>query len=133
MLGTVLMINYVILIALTFSRFASKFVRVCMSRNFIIIGYISTFISLEDFCTSHRLWFFHCHGLLFSNNSSESQFDIDLGFLSSEHRVFILNLLDGTDFPVSDPMILFQSLSLVLLFVSPWTAAHQASLSFTIS
>ena len=127
------MINYVILIALTFSRFASKFVRVCMSRNFIIIGYISIFISLEDFCTSHRLWFFHCHGLLFSNNSSESQFDIDLGFLSSEHRVFILNLLDGTDFPVSDPMILFQSLSLVLLFVSPWTAAHQASLSFTIS
>ena len=26
-----------------------------------------------------------------------------------------------------------QSLSLVLLFVTPWTAAHQASLSFTIS
>ena len=26
-----------------------------------------------------------------------------------------------------------QSLSHVLLFVTPWTAAHQASLSFTIS
>ena len=96
-LGPALMINYIILIALTFSRFAYKFVRVRMSRNFIVIGYLTTFISIEDFCTSHRLWFLHCHGLLFSNNSSESQFDIGLGFLSSEHRVFILNLLGGTD------------------------------------
>ena len=31
------------------------------------------------------------------------------------------------------PVILVQSLSPVQLFVTPWTAAHQASLSFTIS
>ena len=29
--------------------------------------------------------------------------------------------------------VVVQSLSHVLLFVTPWTAAHQASLSFTIS
>ena len=29
--------------------------------------------------------------------------------------------------------VLFQSLSRVQLFVNPWTAAHQASLSFTIA
>ena len=30
-------------------------------------------------------------------------------------------------------VVIFQSLSHVQLFVTPWTAAHQASLSFTIS
>ena len=30
-------------------------------------------------------------------------------------------------------IVVFQSLSCVLLFATPWTAAHQASLSFTIS
>ena len=31
------------------------------------------------------------------------------------------------------PVFVVQSLSLARLFVTPWTAAHQASLSFTIS
>ena len=30
-------------------------------------------------------------------------------------------------------VVVVQSLSLVQLFATPWTAAHQASLSFTIS
>ena len=33
----------------------------------------------------------------------------------------------------SDVVFVVQSLSCVWLFVTPWTAAHQASLSFTIS
>ena len=33
----------------------------------------------------------------------------------------------------TDHVLIIQSLSCVQLFVTPWTAAHQASLSFTIS
>ena len=33
----------------------------------------------------------------------------------------------------SDVVFVVQSLSCVWLFVTPWTTAHQASLSFTIS
>ena len=32
-----------------------------------------------------------------------------------------------------DPVVVVQSLSCVQLFATPWTVAHQASLSFTIS
>ena len=46
--------------------------------------------------------------------------------------------LPGTTWTPGSPIgpllaVLFQSLSRVQLFVTPWTAAHQASLSFTIS
>ena len=36
-------------------------------------------------------------------------------------------------FLTTAPSVAVQSLSRVLLFVTPWTAAHQASLSFTVS
>ena len=46
--------------------------------------------------------------------------------------------LPGTTWTPGSPIgpllaVLFQSLSRVQLFVTPWTAAHQASLSFTTS
>ena len=37
------------------------------------------------------------------------------------------------DVQLSSIGVVVQSLSCILLFVTPWTAAHQASLSFTIS
>ena len=39
----------------------------------------------------------------------------------------------GTESGCLFPLVAVQSLSRVTLFLTPWTAAHQASLSFTIS
>ena len=44
----------------------------------------------------------------------------------------LLNQL-WNEFPVPSKAVVFQSLSHVKHFVTPWTAAHQASLSFTTS
>ena len=53
-------------------------------------------------------------------------------------RILQIALYNHTHFPLvttllSHPYLIFQLLSHVQLFVTSWTAAHQASLSFTIS
>ena len=53
---------------------------------------------------------------------------------AKEHGVFMAEGLKRINGSAPRPtMTIVQSLSRVQLFATPWTAAHQASLSFTIS
>ena len=56
-------------------------------------------------------------------------------FLTAEHIVFCSSglYLPTISLPGLPPLLLLLSLSCIWLFVTQWTAAHQASLSFTIS
>ena len=47
--------------------------------------------------------------------------------------IFYYSLLQDVEYSFLCYIVVVQSLSCVRLFATPWTAAHQASLSFTIS
>ena len=51
--------------------------------------------------------------------------------LTREHKYLLTRWINSVDLMCR--MVIVQSLSHVWLFITPWTAAHQASLSFTVS
>ena len=53
--------------------------------------------------------------------------------LQEEHLYLSEKKQQGVGEGKRDKVVVVQSLSCVQLFETPWTAAHQASLSFTIS
>ena len=62
-------------------------------------------------------------------------FYYNLGFIKHQHWIFCWNLLYyyGIKYIFNSSVVVEQWLSYVQLFATPWTAAHQAPLSFTVS
>ena len=57
------------------------------------------------------------------------------GFIKHQHWIFCWNFLYyyGIKYIFNSFVVVVQWLSCVQLFATPWTAAHQAPLSFTVS